>query len=167
MNPRPVIVRLARPLEAGDIALMCRDLIERGLGWSWTRAKVAKNMANRDITTLAACDGKQLVGFAMMYFGDDHAHLNLLAVKTSYQRSGLGRRLVAWLEESARCAGISAIHLEVRANNTTGRRFYRALGFQEVALLPRYYRGVESAIWMARDLRSRAAQQRVQGPQST
>src|SRR5215475_3079532 len=64
MNPRPVIVRLARPLEAGDIALMCRDLIERGLGWSWTRGKVAKNMANRDITTLAACDGKQLVGFA-------------------------------------------------------------------------------------------------------
>jgi ribosomal-protein-alanine N-acetyltransferase len=161
MNPRPVIVRLARPLEAGDIALMCRDLIERGLGWSWTRGRVAKNMANRDIATVTACDGKQVVGFAMMYFGDDHAHLNLLAVKVPYQRSGLGRRLALWLEESARCAGISAIHLEVRANNTIGRRFYRALGFQEVALLPRYYRGVESAIWMARDLRSRAAQQRV------
>jgi ribosomal-protein-alanine N-acetyltransferase len=89
-----------------------------------------------------------------MYFGDDHAHLNLLAVRPAWQRRGVGRRMLDWLEESARVAGISAIHLEVRASNATGRRFYRALGFQEVALLPRYYSGREAAIWMAHDLRT-------------
>ena len=87
------------------------------------------------------------------------AHLNLLAVRPVWQRRGLGRRMLGWMEESARVAGISAIHLEVRASNAAGRRFYRALGFQEMALLPRYYSGREAAIWMARDLRTRAASQ--------
>ena len=67
--------------------------------------------------------------------------------------------MLGWMEESARVAGISAIHLEERASNAAGRRFYRALGFQEMALLPRYYSGREAAIWMARDLRTRAASQ--------
>jgi ribosomal-protein-alanine N-acetyltransferase len=161
MSLRSTILRLATPADAPDIALMSRDLIEHGLGWSWTRNRVAKNISNRDTATLVACSGRQIVGFAMMYFGDEHAHLNLLAVRPAYQRGGLGRRMVNWLVDSARVAGVAAIYLEVRANNTAARRFYRALGFQEMALLPRYYRGVESAVWMARDLRSRTARHSV------
>jgi ribosomal-protein-alanine N-acetyltransferase len=154
MTPRAPALRLATQEDAAQIASMARDLIEHGLGWSWTRARVTRNIRHTESTTLVACSGTQLVGFAMMYFGDDHAHLNLLAVRPAWQRRGVGRRLLDWLEESARVAGISAIHLEVRASNATGRRFYRALGFQEVALLPRYYSGREAAIWMAHDLRT-------------
>jgi ribosomal-protein-alanine N-acetyltransferase len=158
---RQLCFRLATGADAEEIAVMSRDLIEHGLGWSWTRGRVARNIANRDTTTVLACRGTRVVGFGIMHFNDEHAHLNLLAVKPASQRGGVGRALVAWLEDSARTAGIAAIHLEVRANNLAARRFYRALGFQELALLPRYYRGVESAVWMARDLRSRTAQQRV------
>ena len=57
--------------------------------------------------------------------------------------------------ESARAAGITGIYLEVRVNNQDAPRFYRVLGFQELMLLPRYYGGVEAAVWMARDLRHR------------
>jgi len=42
----------------------------------------------------------------------------------------------------------------VRARNQQARRFYRRLGFLEMALLPKYYRGVEAAVWMARDLQT-------------
>lgn len=161
MSPRAIELRLARAADAGEIALMARDLIEHGLGWSWTRGRVERNIRNSETQTLIACEGNCLVGFAILHFGDEHAHLNLLAVRASHQRRGLGRRMLVWLEESCRAAGVFAIHLEVRATNSTARRFYRALGFQELALLPRYYRGVESAIWMARDLRSRTARQRV------
>ena len=161
MTLRSVLLRLATPGDAAEIAAMSRDLIEHGLGWSWTRGRVARNIAHRETTTLVACSGKRVVAFAIMYFGDDHAHLNLFAVKPAYQRTGVGRRMIAWLMESARVAGISAIHLEVRANNAAARRFYRALGFQEVALLPRYYSGVESAVWMACDLRARATSTRL------
>jgi ribosomal-protein-alanine N-acetyltransferase len=161
MGLRATVLRLATPGDAADIAMMSRDLIEYGLGWSWTRARVARNIAKRETATLVACSGKRIVGFAMLYFGDDHAHLNLLAVRPAYQRAGLGRRMLTWLVDSARVAGISAIHLEVRSNNAGARRFYRALGFQEMTLLPRYYSGVEAAVWMARDLRVRATSTRL------
>jgi ribosomal-protein-alanine N-acetyltransferase len=158
---RGLNLRLATPEDADEIALMSRDLIEHGLGWSWTRARVARNIKHRETTTVMACYSQRVVGFAIMRFGDQHAHLNLLAVKPAAQRAGVGRALVRWLEESARVAGITGIHLEVRATNLDARRFYRALGFQELALLPRYYRGIESAVWMARDLRLRTARQPV------
>ena len=159
MTARLATLRLATAEDAAHIAEMARDLIEHGLGWSWTRARVSRNLRHPDSSTVVACSGSQVVGFAIMYFGADHAHLNLLAVRPAWQRRGIGRRMLGWMEESARVAGISAIHLEVRASNAAGRRFYRALGFQEVALLPRYYSGREAAIWMARDLRARAASQ--------
>jgi ribosomal-protein-alanine N-acetyltransferase len=156
---RLATLRLATAQDVPQIAEMARDLIEQGLGWSWTRTRVARNLRHTESSTVVACCGSQVVGFAIMYFGADHAHLNLLAVRPVWQRRGLGRRMLGWMEESARVAGISAIHLEVRASNAAGRRFYRALGFQEMALLPRYYSGREAAIWMARDLRTRAASQ--------
>jgi ribosomal protein S18 acetylase RimI-like enzyme len=102
---------------------------------------------------VVACDQERVVGFAIMYFGDEHAHLSLLAVRPDWQRTGLGRQLVGWLEESALTAGIGTIRLELRATNRAARRFYARLGFSEVARVPAYYGGVETAVRMSRDIR--------------
>lgn len=160
MSTRDVSLRIALPGDAARIALMSRDLIESGLGWSWTQTRVSKGIANPDTLSIVLRDDDSVIGFAMMYFGDEHAHLNLLAVQPTFQRTGLGTRMIRWLEESARVAGVRAVHLEVRARNQHARRFYRRLGFLEMALLPKYYRGIEAAVWMARDLRV-ATQRRV------
>ncbi len=160
MSTRDVSLRIALPGDAARIALMSRDLIEGGLGWSWTQTRVSKGIANPDTLSIVLRDDDSVIGFAMMYFGDEHAHLNLLAVQPTFQRTGLGTRMIRWLEESARVAGVRAVHLEVRARNQHARRFYRRLGFLEMALLPKYYRGIEAAVWMARDLRV-ATQRRV------
>jgi ribosomal-protein-alanine N-acetyltransferase len=88
-----------------------------------------------------------------MEFKDDHAHLSLLAVKPSHQRCGIGSRMMAWLEESALVAGIATISLELRSHNHPARQFYRALGFTETAYIPGYYRGIETALRMSRDIR--------------
>ena len=156
MNGLETTLRLAQSTDAQEVAIMSRDLIENGLGWSWTRGRVARNIADRDTLSVVACQGGRMIGFAIAYFGDEHAHLNLLAVQREYQRLGIGTRMLHWLEESARTAGIRAVHLEVRARNQPARRFYRRLGFVEMALLPRYYRGAEAAVWMACDLRTMA-----------
>ena len=87
-----------------------------------------------------------------MHFGIEDARLNLLAVKPDYQRGGLGRRLVKWLEESALIAGISVIYLEVRTTNQVALAFYQKLGYRQVAVMPSYYGGRESALQMAHDL---------------
>src|SRR5256885_495122 len=81
MNAKNITLRPGRPTDAAKIAAMSRDLIETGLGWSWGPERVARSIANKDTFTLLACDRDRVVAFAIMYFGDEHAHLNLLAVR--------------------------------------------------------------------------------------
>jgi ribosomal-protein-alanine N-acetyltransferase len=97
--------------------------------------------------------GQHLVGFAIMEFGDTSAHLSLFAVKPSHQRCGIGKQMSAWLEEAALVAGINSVNLELRVNNFAARTFYRVLGYKETALIPGYYRGIETAVKMTRDIR--------------
>jgi ribosomal-protein-alanine N-acetyltransferase len=146
-------LRLATVDDAAEIAAMSRDLIEKGLGWTWTAARVARNIRSASTLNVVACVPDRLAGFAIMYFGDEHAHLSLLAVRPEWQRAGLGRRLVDWLEESALVAGIGTVRLELRASNRAARRFYARLGFAEIARVPAYYGGVETAVRMSRDIR--------------
>jgi len=133
---------------------MSRYLIEVGLrGWTWNPHRVGKAIRARDTTVLVASVEKHIVGFGIMEFGDTRAHLSLLAVKPTHQRCGLGREMMDWLEEAALTAGIETITLELRTNNFAGRCFYHALGYKELAYIPGYYRGFETALRMSRDIR--------------
>jgi ribosomal-protein-alanine N-acetyltransferase len=146
--------RLARPPDAYPIALLSRELIEAGLsGWSWDPERVARSIQARDTVVLVAAVQNPVVGFGIMNFGDTQAHLSLLAVQSPYQRCGIGKQMMAWLEESALVAGIATVSLELRAGNHAARDFYRVLGFKETAYIPGYYRGVETALRMSRDIR--------------
>ena len=143
--------RLGRGSEAADMAAMSRDLVEHGLGWSWTESRIRRKMVNPDAVVLVAADEGRMADFAIMEFAEEHAHLNLLAVRPSYQRKAVGRGLIEWLEASVTVAGITSIFVEVRTRNSTGRLFYRALGYRELAFLPGYYAAGESGIRMLRD----------------
>ena len=148
------LYRLAIPSDAYEIAVMSRYLIEIGLrGWTWPPERVAKAIRARDINVLVAEVKDNLIAFAIMDCGDTSAHLSLLAVKPSHQRCGIGKRLVAWLEEAALTAGITTVGLELRSNNFAARTFYRMLGYRETSYVPGYYRGVETAVKMSRDIR--------------
>lgn len=143
---------LARADEAAAIANMSRQLIEHGLPWSWNEHRILRCVANRECVVLAARDRRQIVGFAIMDFLDQHAHLSLLAVRPGYQKQGVGRSLIEWLEASARTAGIFLVHLELRATNDGARQFYERLGYREVGTRSAYYGGREDALRMSHDL---------------
>jgi [ribosomal protein S18]-alanine N-acetyltransferase len=154
MTAHAITVRLAGPRDAQAIALMSRDLVESGLGWKYDATRVMKAIRDPDTLTAVACEGGRIAGFSIMEFGDERAHLVLLAVRPPHRRMGIGRRLVDWLVESARTAGIASLHLELRAGNEAARGFYRAMGFDETIVVPGYYRGREAALRMIRVLRA-------------
>ena len=166
MTPRAITIRIAEPRDAQAIAVMSRDFIESGLGWKYDAPRVLRAIRDRETLTVVACEGGKnvpaaraaLAGFAIMELGDERAHLVLLAVRPSHRRLGIGQRLVEWLLESARCAGMASVHLELRANNEAARRFYKAMSFYETVLVPGYYRSgegrKEGALRMLRVLRS-------------
>jgi len=144
---------LARPRDAQAIAALSRRLIEAGLPPAWPAERVLCHINRTDSVVLAARLHGCLGGFAIMQFGDDRAHLNLLAVDSAHQRRGLGRRLMVWLHESALVAGTFLLTLELRATNTSARRFYEALGYRADGVTPGYYQGREDALRMSLDLR--------------
>jgi ribosomal protein S18 acetylase RimI-like enzyme len=156
-----VAIRLAEPGDVRAIAEMSRDFVESGLGWRYDPAHIERALRRRDTAVIVASERRtwvarerpSIAGFAVMDFGDERAHLVLLAVQPVQRRRGIGRRLVDWLLESAVTAGTASVHLELRADNEAARRFYRALGFSETVLVPRYYNGREAAMRMIRVLR--------------
>ncbi len=138
----------ARRSDAFDIAAMSRSLIEQGLPWSWTPERVTKSLRRPDALVVVARARERIVGFGIMRYGDDEAHLDLLGVHPDFRGEGVGRRLVEWLEQPASLAGIALVSLEVRESNRTARAFYERLGYRVRERLEHYYQRRESAIRM-------------------
>ena len=144
---------LASTRDAAAIACLSRRVIEAGLPAAWPADRVLCHIKRTDSVVVTARVHGLMAGFAIMQFGDSHAHLNLLAVETTHQRRGLGRQLMNWLHESALIAGTFDVGLELRANNTGARRFYESLNYRAGDLIRGYYQGIEDALRMTCDLR--------------
>lgn len=145
-------ITLATLKDAEQIAIMSRDYIENGLGWSWTKQRVRRYIREPEVVVVVAKMAGELLGFAIMQFGDSNAHLNLLAVKVRQRRRGLGKSLMRWLEQSAMTAGTFKISLELRESNRAAHHFYQRLGYKPSKRIAGYYRGREAAIRMDRDI---------------
>jgi ribosomal-protein-alanine N-acetyltransferase len=124
---------------------MSRLHVEYGLDWRWRPAKVKRQIQDQDTMVLVASREGAMAGFAIMRFGDDQAHLFLLAVRPEFRRVGIGRSMMRWLEKSCRTAGIQTVRLEVRASNLAALRFYRKLGYRLIARVAGYYERREAA----------------------
>jgi [ribosomal protein S18]-alanine N-acetyltransferase len=141
---------------------MSRDLIEKGLTWSWTPARVQHYICGAESSVVVARreqrgdagrgDVRGIAAFAIMHFGDEAAHLNLLAVAPEHRRQGLGRQLLDWLTATAIEAGVFRINLELRSSNEPARAFYESLGFDQLGVVQGYYQGREAALRMSRRL---------------
>jgi ribosomal-protein-alanine N-acetyltransferase len=156
-QPHPYRLEPARAGDAALLAAMSETLIEQGLRPAWSATRIRWHVRDPDSVVLTARLAATIAGFAVMRYGDDVAHLNLLAVAPAHRRRGVARALLQWLEETALTAGTFIIGLELREGNAAARGFYRALEYRELGQIPGYYQGVESAIRMARDVRARRA----------
>src|SRR5262249_6419731 len=106
---------------------MSHRLVETGLAPAWSAARIRWHTRHPDSVVLTARVHLAPIGFAIMRYGEDVAHLNLLAVDPAHRRRGVARSLLRWLEETALTAGTFMIGLELRAGNEAGRAVYRAL----------------------------------------
>jgi len=143
---------LACAADAQPIARMSRDCIEYGLNWKWKPARVARSIADPSTNVIVCRDTRGLAGFAIMKYGDQEAHLLLLAVDGSRRRRRVGSALMSWLEATVRTAGLGVVRLEARYANPQASAFYRKLGYREVARVRGLYDGIEDGVRYAKDL---------------
>ena len=145
-------IQLACSHDAARIATMSRDYIEGGLVWSWVPPRVLRSIRDVDANVAVVRAGGALIGFGIMHYGDDSAHLALLGVHPGHRNRGLGSRLVDWLEKPARVAGISRIDVEARADSPLAVAFYRRLGYEQCAVVAGYYQGRIDAVRLRKAL---------------
>jgi ribosomal protein S18 acetylase RimI-like enzyme len=99
---------------------------------------------------VAVADDGGIDGYAGLLApeGSGHGDIQTIAVVDRARRRGLGRTLVLALVNEARRRRAAEIFLEVRADNPGARALYEALGFTQIAVRPRYYRGGIDAVIM-------------------
>jgi ribosomal-protein-alanine N-acetyltransferase len=146
-------IALADASDARSISELSRDAIEQGLSWRWTARRVSR--AIRDMTTnvVVARQNAHFLGFAIMKYEEEAAHLMLLAVNPQHRRRGVATALWSWLEATVRVAGIGHVQLETRTRNEAAIAFYRHHGFDHAGIQPGYYEGSEDALRMVKDMR--------------
>jgi GNAT superfamily N-acetyltransferase len=98
VNDSRITIRLAQRADAPGIAALSRVAIEHGLPWRWTPERVRRSISDSATNVIVAHLGEEPVGFAAMKYGEDTAHLLLMAVRRDARRQGVGRAMVRWLE---------------------------------------------------------------------
>jgi ribosomal protein S18 acetylase RimI-like enzyme len=68
------------------------------------------------------------LGFSIEFHGRD-AFVDEIYLREEYRGRGLGRRVLAFLEDTCRSLGVRSLHLEVERHNTAAQAVYRRVGF--------------------------------------
>jgi [ribosomal protein S18]-alanine N-acetyltransferase len=155
--PTPLLIRLATRDEARAIAALSRTEIEHGLPWRWTPPRVQRAVADARTNVCVAVQHGPLLGFGIMIYADDTAHLSLLAVNPDARRQGVGTALLLWLEQVAGVAGIECVQLEARRSNAAALAFYRRHGYQQTDTVAGMYLGVEDGVRLRKRLGRQAS----------
>lgn len=95
----------------------------------------------------------ELLGYGLMSFAVDEAHILNLCVRRDSRRQGLGAFVLEHLMQQARNHGAAHVLLEVRRSNLPAIILYRQAGFEEIGQRRAYYPvpgGREDALVLAR-----------------
>lgn len=145
-------IRLATRDDARAIAALSRTEIEQGLPWRWTPPRVQRAVADARTNVCVTMHGDAMLGFGIMVYADDTAHLSLLAVEPDARRQGVGTALLLWLEQVAGVAGIERVQLEARCSNAAALAFYGRHGYRQTDTVAGMYLGVEDGVRLQKPL---------------
>jgi [ribosomal protein S18]-alanine N-acetyltransferase len=83
--------------------------------------------------------GGDIAGYGIMSMGAGEAHILNVCVREDCRGRGYARRVLLYLLERARTAGMYEAFLEVRPTNTAAAQLYQSLGFEQVGVRRGYY----------------------------
>jgi ribosomal-protein-alanine N-acetyltransferase len=122
---------------------------------AWSSTNMASELSGEHGYYLVAQSGEGSIdGYAGLLapLGTGQADIQTIAVVPRARRHGLGRTLMLALQNEARRRGAEEIFLEVRADNPGARALYDELGYLQIDVRKRYYRGGVDAHIMRLDV---------------
>ena len=133
---RHVSLLWAQPEHANAIARVHASLFDE----AWDTASIEKLLLHPGSVALVAGHGPQTIGgFALAQIGADEAEILTLGVGASWQRHGIGLRLIDGLKRAAAKGGAKTLFLDVAASNAAALGLYKKAGFTETGRRKAYY----------------------------
>ena len=126
---------------------------------AWSRGSMRAELGSRHGYYLVAVappahPGDAIAGYAGLLApaGSGQADIQTIAVATDARRHGVGRALMIMMLAEARRRAATEVFLEVRADNPNAEALYASLGFEQIAVRPKYYQpdGVDAHIMRLR-----------------
>ncbi len=84
-------------------------------------------------------DDEQIIGYGILSYSANEAHVLQLAIHPNHQKCGLGQKLLQHLLNMAKIHGSDEIFLEVRESNIPAINLYKKYSFVEVGIRKGYY----------------------------
>jgi ribosomal-protein-alanine N-acetyltransferase len=154
MSSDDLTISVARVQHAAEIGTLHGQLFEK----AWARDDIARLLEHAACVALVAVPHTEsgAIGFLLAQSTPGEAEILSLGVARSWQRRGVGRRLVQGLIQHAACLSAKRIFLDVGERNTPAVRLYQSLGFTQIARRKGYYVHAgghhEDALLMVRNL---------------
>lgn len=106
-----------------------------------SRTQYRRHLVSETALVLVAATEHQLLGSAVLFFRkhSQSARLYSLATEPAARGRGLGRALLDAAINAAHQRGCSALHLEVRMDNSAAVALYERAGFSRSGCYNRYY----------------------------
>ena len=127
-------VRALRSLDLDAIERIERDIYE----FPWSRGNFADSLAAGYDAWVFESDST-LLGYAIVMWSIDEAHLLNLSVRRNMQGQRWGASLLEWLIRDLTRRNARELYLEVRPSNPVARRLYASAGFEQIGVRKRYY----------------------------
>ncbi|KMU73456.1 acetyltransferase [Coccidioides immitis RMSCC 3703] len=96
-----------------------------------------------------------VIGYAVYVRMKGTALLHKVCIAEPYRGQGVGRQLMAYIEQRLRREGCQAVQLWVDKDRAAARRLYARCGFEEQETVENYYGNGRTGIKMALELESR------------
>ncbi|HIQ97747.1 MAG TPA: ribosomal protein S18-alanine N-acetyltransferase [Candidatus Limivivens merdigallinarum] len=137
-----------RQMEEADLGSVAR--IEASIfSKPWSEEGFRDSLKLPNTVYLVAEQDGSIAGYIGMLCVLDEGEITNVAVAEGFRRQGIGERLLSSLLQAGRKEGVDSFTLEVRESNSSARRLYRKLGFQEEGIRKNFYeKPTEDAILM-------------------
>lgn len=144
-----------RPMVEADLGQVM-DIEIRSFPDPWTPVAYAMELRynSRASYTVAVSAEGTIGGYVGSWEADGVATIANIATDPKLRRSGIGRKLIDFACSQAYDHECNAMQLQVRAQNTSARSFYAAMGFNEMGYSQHYYTNPDDdAVILVRMLR--------------
>lgn len=120
---------------------------------AWTKEMISDTFIQDNFIGFVAEEDGKVVGYIALTYCLDEAEINIIAVTREFRRKGIASKLLEKTYETLLPMGVDKIFLEVRRSNKSAQNLYKKQGFDVIGVRPKYYKGVEDAILMRKDLK--------------